>query len=146
MTLCTTYRCYVFGAVYLCSTVKTFASMLHGGRQTELGFSRLQTHGAVQAIACLLTCARATGAHHNVLSPQALAAHHSDTPGFRVAYRRRAKPLQPPLRPNRIEMRDATFCFCPTGYGAHHSAHLQGVHDGIAVMGYPSCIHVQCRT
>ena len=53
-------------------------------------------------------------------SLQALAAHHSDTRGFRVAYKRRAAPLQPPLRPNRDEMRDAAFCFCPSGFGAHH--------------------------
>lgn len=73
-----------------------------------------------------------------MLSPQALAAHHSNTSGFRVAYRRRAAPLQPPLRPNRVEMRDATFCFCPTGFGVNqqikwacitgHSAASIGLH------------------
>jgi hypothetical protein len=76
------------------------------GLSQDAGIRVYSTTHAVPAVLCL--------------SPQALAAHHSNTPGFRVAYKRRATPLQPPLRPNRVEMRDATFCFCPSGFGARH--------------------------
>jgi hypothetical protein len=69
-------------------------------------------------------------------SLQALAALHSDTPGFRVAYKRRAVPLQPPLRPNRVEMRDATFCFCPSGFGAHDLMTCKYMHGEWGAAGY----------
>lgn len=47
---------------------------------------------------------------------QALFAHHSDTPGFRIVHGN-TRGLRPPLRKNAVEMRDATFCFCPSGHG-----------------------------